>query len=445
MKEKRKIFVGIIITIMICSVSFGATLVVKKSPGVGEYSTITAAIAVAAGSGGGTIEVQDNATYNELLTFTASDITVQAGTGSSPTIETTGTPTSPYHQLAASTSISNSKLKGFVLIHNGAITGSSVYLKAAGASNGTAVENCTIIGAGTTTRGLNNIRLVKNVEISGFGYNIYSDSSAQPNITFTNIYSHNTGGTTGVGFYMSNTGQAITIQNATFTTSYRCMRIMQGATGTTNITVSDSIFDNIGAGNSNCIETEGGISTFNNCVIKGSQGALFLEKLNTNSATKTINFNYCILTSPTARGCIESTGSTATTINVDHCDLVSVTGQPAVLSSNSLATSTITNSIITGAGDGLSKTAGAITSNYSDIFVSGTAYGAGISAGANDINPGIDPKYVQTNNSTDGYSFFHLRSDTSANNAVKTGSSTAGPMGSQGIGVPVELLDFSAE
>lgn len=446
MTKLCKVFMGVIIAVMISSVSFGAVVAVSQG---GANSTIMLGLAAAAA--GDTVEVQDNGTYIELITFTGvGGVTLKAGVGNTPTIGFTGAAAaSQYISIQAS---ANNKIKGFVIQYlSGTVTGSANLIMG-NMGNPTTVENCTIIGAGTTAahRGITNVTTITNCDISKTGNQILYDNGTG---TVTGCYVHDALNSTttsgGYGLDLAGTGSAV-VANCTFANQYR--NIYPHHTGTA--VISNSAALNAGNGRSVKVNQTAGL-TLTNCLISGMNGTGNLDLYLDDGASvpKLLNFTYCIFKYPgNGFTVINSSGTAAMTMTIDHCDIM---GNPAghdwtgFNATNTLANIAMTNTIMTNTvKNGFHNAGGGVwTSDYNDIFVAGTPYGGGTAAGVNDIVPGIDPKYVQTSNAADGNSFFHLRNDVNAdaNIPLRTASSTGGPIGSQGVGVPVELLDFTAE
>lgn len=433
-----KILLGVVVGIFMSSLSFGSVLVVKQAAGVGEYSTIQSALDAAVSSPGATtVEVQDNGTYPEELTFTTDSLALQAGLGNTPTIAVSNSPASGthFHELQ----MTGNKIKGFTLTHTGTPPGAKGGLTVFG--GGAVMENCTLIGSDTIqVRGTSGAVpvLTNNCELSHLGIALLFDGGGTG--TVSNTYIHN-GAMVSDGYAISLSGASsinnVIVENCTFDTMYRCVNSNSGG--------SIGVFNNcrlLNAGTGRTMQIGGtngiGSITFNDCLIAGGQSDLVLE--NGSAQKGLIALNRCILKDPAITGaCINSAGSTLPcTIAVDHCDIVGnkgTGGQWAVTASNAYTDITVKNSIITGYKGVNQAGAAVFVCEYNDVYVEagGTRY-SGLTP-STDYN--INPQYLEMTN-PDDTNFFKYPTFV----GLSTASDTGDPIGSRGPAPPTAASDW---
>lgn len=406
MTKKSKLLVGVLAVVLLCSFSFGATVVTVKQNGTGDFTTIQAALDSVVASPGSTIEVQDNGTYTEDIAFTTDSLTLQAGVSMTPKILVTDPLLLPTpRNVCISLPVGQPVIKGFTIEFTGTNSDANSFILLNG--GGTKLEDCVINGAGVGIRGVNNMTIMNNVEIKNCGQGVIVDSLI--NAVYTTCYIHNNsldndfpgavGGGTTVEF------NNCTLGIAGDTTP---RQVIVNDTSEASLTFNNCSF--LGASQRNVIST-GPLSTltFNDSYLTGSIQDEFLE----DGSGGTVNFNRTILQA-TGLACVNISSWGPTTVTIDHCDLRGNIVQWTMFSINASSNVTVKNSIVTTnsiyptLGNGIHNAGGgAFLADYNDVYVGNTAYGGGTTIGTHEVLPAKDPQYVNTSTPGDPSTFFY--------------------------------------
>jgi hypothetical protein len=409
--------------------------IVKKTGG--EYSTIQAALDAA--QAGDVIEVQDSNVYAENLLFKtdANYSTLQSGSGCRPTIRLTGVDsnTLKYISMAAS----GQTIQGFNIDFSGSastLDGNSTIIFASGGAS--TVRDCNIVGTTGYIRGIAGVATIEDVELSNCRIGILCDANEvatgfRYSIFDCHIYDHRL---RGVVFADSNAvmdnclvercGESYGVPGGNV--------IADGNQGTLNLLITNSIIREALYGrNFNMEDT--GTATIEDSIIMNALGtATHSDEILQYRGT--LNLNRCIIKAG-QRMCVNmsppTTQATGSVCNIDHCDFydpnmaLTSNGQWALTTTDPCAVLTVRNSILTGE-NGYLRNMGTFTSNWNDNFCTNPIGGGGsVVAGPNDIVPGVDPFYIQTDDPNEP-NFFALQPYSPVLNKDEFGSY----MGSQG-------------
>jgi hypothetical protein len=426
-------------------------LIIVKQTGGGDYDEIQDALDDVNGLGlteFSVIEVRDSATYTENLQF-PSDVnylTLQAGSGFSPTIEVSGT---DINTVYIGMNAAGQTIQGFN-INFGSGNGppvtdnNSVMIISYGGTS--TVRDCTITGPTVTSwiAGIRAVAKIEDVELSkcrigvvcdlnevgaGFRYSItdshfhdnwwralvFADCNAVVNNCL--VEDNGAGGmgaagsilTEGDGNDLTNDALYLLITNS----------MVRGAKADRNI----------------CLEADFGTVTIEDSIIMDS---VIVDEILMRWGT--LNMNRCIVKRKLngAGACLNLTPSTTPPLgmsavaNIDHCTFRSSDLQDWAMYTIADPNNGIfvKNSIVTGLNGLLQYgSGGVITSNWNNVYVSGDDYGIDAVAGPNDIVPGVDPLFIQTNDASLD-TFFAIQPYSPVVNADENGSymGAKGPM-----------------
>ncbi len=436
-------------------------VVTVKQGGGGNYTTIQAALNDSNLVAGDVIEVRDSNIYQQNLAF-RSDVnflTLQAGSGCSPTIRLIGSDsnTLQYISMAAV----GQTIQGFNIDFSGsasAADGNSAIIFSSGGA--TTVRDCNIVGTTGYIRGIAGVATIEDVELSNCRLGILCDANE-----------------TNTGFRYSISGSHIfniRVRGVIFSdcnavmdkcTIERCggtsdpvdpvggnvlatdgndIDILNGRSSTLNLLITNSTIREAILGRNFAMESNG-VATIEDSIIMNALGtATHSDEILQYRGT--LNLNRCIIKA--GHRCGVNFGSPGSGVsggvcNINHCDFwdpnlaESGNDQWAVTTTNPKAVLTIRNSILTG-DYGYLRNAGTFDSNWNDNFCTSRIGSAGsVVLGPNDINlpgpgglgwVGVDPFYIQTNN-PDEPNFYALQPYSPLIHADEDGNY----MGSQGV------------
>jgi hypothetical protein len=394
----------LLLVVLTCGLSFGATLVVNQ--GSGPYYGIQDAINVAGPND--IIEVQGSYTYGGNLKFKndVNGITLKATGGA--TIQVFG-PTVPDENCIDVRSV-RTTIDGFHITFSGTplATDANIIHGLGGAST---VKNCVIVGPGSgRLRGITGIAEINNVDISGCRRGLVCDINEIAS-GFSYIVSNSK--------FHNNANRGVAFTNCTATMD-NCEIYSNGnstdadgsgnflidgnepeSVGRTNVIITNSILRNSLYGRLLNVETTGTI-TMNDCIIRDvPNNDAILQR------GGTLNMNRCFVHVGDAgtggRAFLNQASNAQYTggiTNIDHCTIEGDETRPIpnqwaiVLASAVDSNVTIKNSIVR-AAQGFFESDGTIHSNYNCVFASMTAYEAqGPLPGEFDIQD--DPLWIQT-------------------------------------------------
>lgn len=346
----------ILIIFVMCSFSFGAAIVVKQAGG-GKFTTIQSALSAA--KSGDSVEVQDNATYIENISFNADSVTLTAANRMKPVITLSGKPkTNSYITLSGKFTT----IDGFIINFKGIPASQEHYMIVGGAA--AKLKNCVIDGKSCGVRGVGNISSMENVEIKNCIQGIIYDVPITSTITNCNI--HNNSGDNDF------TNGNITFTNCTLNGSPR--NIITNPSSDAVLTFNNCTIK--GASERNVILQGSGPVTFTNSTIMDAA----IDNVLINAGV--VHFNRCILQTPDRDdpyqegACINSSpngvNKNPVTITIDNCDIIGNMNpsgiQYTVFSIDPLATITMKKSIVTG-NTGIKEDLGAkFISEYNNVY-----------------------------------------------------------------------------
>jgi hypothetical protein len=397
-------------------------LIIVKKAGTGDYDSIQDALDDVNGLGLAefdVIEVRDNATYAENLVFPndVNFLTLQAGSGFSPTIALSGTePNTTYIFMRSR----GQTIQGFNInlpacdnndyTNIGADSNSTIILSDGGAST---VRDCIITGPPATgwVRGITNVATIEDTEITDVRQGIICDlneDDAGFRYSISGSHIHDTR-FRGISFLDCNAVMddcLVERCGGSLMDGYigNCVRAADGNSaepdGTLNLLITNSIIREALYGR-NFVMNSIGTATIEDSMIMHSLGT-GTHNDEIIQRRGTLNLNRCIIKSGDPKGrkgvnmVPPSSGQQGAVCNIDHCDFwdTDATNSWAVTTTDPCALMIVRNSIFTGEYGLLADVLDTIDSNWNNVFCDDSNYGLYAEAGPNDIE--VDPAYIQT-------------------------------------------------
>lgn len=435
----RNVLPLLLVVMLLCGLSFGATLITVKSGGGGDYTTISAALEAAKGPNEPngydppyiakwpiTIEVQDSGTYSENLQFPeVNDLTLKAGAGFFPTITVLGgpggTPPVDTNEYFIDINSPGTTLQGFTINFSGTaylVDNNSCMVHFKGGKS--TIRDCNIFGPATPnnaySRGIAGAAVIDNVEVSQCRLGVLCDTNNVDPVygfdySITNSWIHDN---RRFGLILNDckavidnclierSGAGFPLDPANIITEGPNSLLL-------DVLIKNStIKDMLGIGRNITLATEGKVD-INDCILMNDMFDNILIYRGT------LNMKRCIIKNTSSNGsCVNLCRSLApgvplrgAEVNIDHCSLASspFSTQWSVYTTDPCSHIAITNSILTGP-QGLFESVlinplyGSFTSNYNDNDCNTPIQNQSVHIvpGENDLLPKQNPFYIQTTN-----------------------------------------------